>query len=850
MMRRWRDLLLKVVPPAWRTAVGDDVADSGWSVADSIDVARVGARLRLAMLAASLATCVTQALRGLSRAPVFAATAIFTISIGIGVNVAMLSILDRLLLRPLPFAASGQLVHLHTAAASNVAEPYSLMPQPVASMLRDRAVAFADLAYVLTGSTTFLDDFPGMPFTFATGPDTLLPLLGVRPVLGSSFASPSDQGRERQLLLSWQTWRQRFGAREAIVGTILPSRSFLYRVIGVLPPDFLLPTSHLVERFDGLIVERNQIAAPPDPRRMMMGVVGRLQPGVSLDAARAEAAAVVDRLRVEMPDALLMVRADVAVQPLRQGMFFLYGSYIYLLAAAVSLVWLVASVNLATLMLARGRARDVQSAVHVALGASRRHLAGVAVVEAVVLCLGGAVLAVAVCAVCQTAIVALAPPAFRGHTVPIFDLRLLSITTLLALVAAIIAGLAPARRAWRTDLIGVLRGADRTGRTQTSSGRWLLTMEATVGVLIVAGAVATVSSYVRQLTADPGFDPGDLYVFEAGHGTAAGETPTDRERRVRIVLDTLRTMPGVASVGASSRAILGGLGRERTFWRDQGADGNVWAITEDVFPALGLPIRMGRAFNRDEVLGGARVAVVSESGVRVLWPDVQVSDAIGRAILTTSGERTVVGVVADLRRRPGEAVLPSLFVPAGAADASPSGSSAKIVLRMRPGVPVDSRALARRLNERFGDDRTLTAESAAAVFAPWLERPRFQAILLGTLAVATLMVSAIGLYAIAAFEVARRQYEMGVRSSLGATAGHLRALVLRHVFAPVLTGIAGGGLCAWWSATVVQALIFEVDARSPWLFSAVATILALTALAAIWAPARRAARTDPAVVLR
>jgi predicted lysophospholipase L1 biosynthesis ABC-type transport system permease subunit len=269
-----------------------------------------------------------------------------------------------------------------------------------------------------------------------------------------------------------------------------------------------------------------------------------------------------------------------------------------------------------------------------------------------------------------------------------------------------------------------------------------------------------------------------------------------------------------------------------------------------VFEAMGTPLVAGRTFSDEDIDVGARVALLNRLGALALWPSDDPAAAVGRGVQLESNRYTVVGIVGDIRRYPGVAPTPSLFLPITSPDARVFQSGALTVFRMSAGASLDRTLLRSRLDDRFPSAGVPAPQPVSQMLAPWMERPRFQAALFASFGVIALLLAAVGLYAVAAFDVARRRHEMGVRLTLGATGRDLRRLVIRAAVSPVLIGSTIGLLVTWWAAQFLQAFLFEVDARDPWTYGLVALTLVATAVVAAWLPARRAARTDPAMVLR
>jgi predicted lysophospholipase L1 biosynthesis ABC-type transport system permease subunit len=268
-----------------------------------------------------------------------------------------------------------------------------------------------------------------------------------------------------------------------------------------------------------------------------------------------------------------------------------------------------------------------------------------------------------------------------------------------------------------------------------------------------------------------------------------------------------------------------------------------------MFETLRTPMRAGRGFTAAEVDSRALVAVVNETGARVLFPDRPASASVGETITTGDGVRQIVGVAADIRRMPGIAPAPALFLPVTAAEAPPMQSTLLVALRMPAGRLPDRQLINARLNEQFPED-SIRIQSLDDARAPHFHQPRFQAFLFGSLAVAGLLLAAIGLFAVTTFEASRRQYEMGVRLTLGATRRQIQRLIITAALRPVALGAVAGLSVCWWAAKFLQGYLFEVDARDPATYALVTSLLLATAAAASWWPARVAGSVDPSTSLR
>jgi hypothetical protein len=323
----------------------------------------------------------------------------------------------------------------------------------------------------------------------------------------------------------------------------------------------------------------------------------------------------------------------------------------------------------------------------------------------------------------------------------------------------------------------------------------------------------------------------------------------DRPARVRAVLDVISRVPHVRSTAAALAMPAGNWSPDTAFWKSRGIDGSTWAVSGGIFETIGTPILAGRSFTEDEVDAASLVALVSEAGAYVLWPGEDARRAVHRTIQTTDGTRIVVGVVADIRHGSGEPARPSLFLPITAREARLRQSALEIALRMAPGAIPDFALMRARLNERFAAN-AVSVESVAAQVTPVVERPRFLAVIFGSLAAMALLLAAFGLFAVTSVEVARRRWEIGVRLALGASRRDVRRRIFGIALVPVVLGAAAGLLATWWGASFLQGIVTEVDARDPWAYAGALILMLATAIVAAWLPARRAARIESAAILR
>ena len=791
-----------------------------------------------------------QAFRSLLRAPWFTAAAVATFALGIGVNIAVFSVIDRMLFRPLPYAHRERLVQIHGMTARSSAAPQAFLPR-----LITREIAAGSVSSIESIAFASVSESPNEPLQLAYASYNLLSTVGVRPILGRDFAEGDATAKERALLLTHEAWQRRYGGDPELIGTVLREGGWTGRVVGVLPRGFLLPSTRFAPRLDALTADFEDFRPRESDGNGLMTAapVARLAPGFSIEQAQAEVDVLVARLRPDNPVLQRAAPADgrvVTVQPLQQGLVFIFAPYLWLIAAAVWIVLLVACVNLSTLLLARGRSREREAAVRTALGATFTQLLKASLAETVVLGAASAAVALAVCRAAQGAVMAIVPEYFHGFAVSALDLRLVGLSFGAAFAAAILAGIVPALTLRRLDVLPILQQAGRSGSARLRGGGALLAIEAALGIVLVAGASMTVRSFLGLVLANPGFGAANLYHLHVQHGYERGGPVPYPAERVRAVEEIVRAHPGVVRVGAATQLPVGRFaGLESEFLERRGITGHQYGAGAGLFAALGTSILAGREFVEDDLRTDAPVAIVNQRAAAALWPGVEWRDVVGRTIEEAGMTRTIIGVVADITRVPGGRADPAIAVPVNTREARRSSSALMIAARLAPGLAPDVRALDAALDARFGN-RNVRADAVVDTMTPFLQRPRFQAALFGALAAIALLLSVVGIYAVASFEMSRRRFEMGVRLALGASARHVQSLAIRAALRPVVLGAIAGMLIAFWAGKFLQAFLVDVDARDPWTLALVAAVVIAAAIVAAWLPALRASRVDPVATLR
>jgi predicted permease len=796
------------------------------------------------------------ALRSLLRARWFTVAAVFTFALGIGVNVAVFSTVDRILLRPLPYGALDGLVVLR--ACGEDGECAGGFPSLVAFEARERLATIDDLAVAAMAGSYSVSPTPGEapPLRLSGVSANLLRVIRVQPVLGRDFTDEDAAQRRRVAILSHESWLRRFGGSPDVITTSIGSAARPVSIIGVLPPGFIPPTVSFTDpTWDGIILDSDPdgwSVIGPGPG-MVAVPVARLVPGATVEAARAEVDALVQALAPQFEARAPQSRTRqgelpiIRVDPIQAALFSRFRANAWLILAAAVVLLLLACANLANLLLARGRSREYDAAIHASLGAGPGRLVGAALLESLIVCGTGAGIALGIVAMTSKALAAVLPPLLARYAAGATDQRVLGLTLFVAVVCAIAAGVLPAWRASRVDVLSVLQSASAgRHRSRLRGGRSLIVVESALGVLLVLSGLLLFRSFTNFSGQDLGFNQENLYSVTA---SGAPQKPlTDAALAAyEQTLATLAEIPGVRAVGGADTTVVSGAAPMRGLSNDRSIRGGRYQVSANYFETLQTPFLAGRSFTDAEVRARAPVAILSESAARIFFADVPPARVVGRSITVDDDPaRAVVGIVPDLKGQGYERdAQTSLFLPLGT---QPSRFG-KAVVRMEDGLAPQRALMQERLSQVLGPV-TVNVIAISAGLEPALRDPRFRAVLFTVLSLAALLLAAIGLYAIASFDVAQRQYEMAVRLSLGARARDIQHLVILGACRPVVLGVLLGVAGAYWAEQFLKAFLFGVEPRDPAAYAGVVLILLATTTLAAWIPARRAVRVDPATTLR
>ncbi|HET6176801.1 MAG TPA: ABC transporter permease [Candidatus Sulfotelmatobacter sp.] len=792
-------------------------------------------------------------LRMLRKNPSFTAIAVIALALGIASTTAIFSVVDSVLLHPLPYPKANEIVYVSqtnrdTGAMTDAFSPANYLD--LAAQTRVFSVMAAARGW--QGNLSGGDRPERIRMTVTTA--SFFSLFGVPPMLGRGLL-PSDEsaGSSHVVVLSYGLWTRRYAADRTLVGRNIEVDNQPYEVVGVMPPTFSPDEYGELWLPSPWGVPSHPLMPNADPRQMRdrnyLDVWARLKPGVTLQQARADINAIAGRLEKQYPDS--NDRTGIGFLPMQEYMVGDVRPMLWVLLAAVSFVLLIGCANVANLLLARATARTREISIRSAMGAGRFRLVRQFVTESILLGLMGGLLGILLAAWAIPALLALSPSEIRNFGQVGINKEVLGFSLVLSVLTGILFGLVPALQSSATNLNESLKEGERGSTGSHGHARSVLIVaEVGLSLVLLIGTGLMVKSFSRLLEVNPGFDAKHLLVFTVGLPSTS--SPEQQDAFYHQVVERLQTLPGVQAVGAVSRLPLAGGNSSRSFTipgsarKDYSAD--IRISTPNYFRAMGIPLLEGRSFTESDASGSSHAAIVNEAFVQNFFPG---QDVVGKSVADfgpTSDKLQIVGVVGSVRHTGLEsAPRPEIYLPFGQAH----WPSAVMAVRTTLSDPTALTVAAQNAvwsvdkNVPLASVRTMDEVIAASV----LQR-KFTMLLLVIFAGMAVLLAAIGLYGVMSYSVSQRNHEIGIRMALGAQRGDvLRLMVGRGM------GLAGAGLLLGIVASLgltrlINRLLFGISATDPWTFIIVSLGLAGVALLANYLPARRAAEVDPMVALR
>jgi putative ABC transport system permease protein len=789
--------------------------------------------------------------RLLLRSPGFSAIVVATFALGIGANTAILSVVDGVLLRPLPYAQPDRLVRVWEDKPSqgysrNVVNPFNFLDW------RERNHSFTHMAAIESGNATITGAGDPIAVPAMEVSPEFFPILGVPAYLGRTFVP--EEGKPaavRRVVLSYSLWQSRFGRKRDVLGKTITIDGDPATIVGIMPFGFSFPN-----------IEADLWLPFPITRSKewetgrYIGVVARLKPGVSVQQAQQDMIRVTDQLAHERPDEDKGWTADVI--PLRQDATNSVRLPLLVLMGAVGFVLLVACANLANLLLMRGTRRLPEVAVRAALGAGRRRLVQQLLSETLVLALAGWVVGIAAAYLALKGLLALIPP---DNPLPRMcaihlDVRVLLVSSAIALLTAVLFGLLPAYRIACADVQDALKkSSQRSGVGINRAFRHgFVIAEIALSLLLLAGAGLMLRSFAHLLAVNPGFATDHLLTMNLFTAPSKFGDAAKRARYVDQVLDEIRDIPGVEAAGSAhflpmtgkvSGSCFSHMGERLVPTSSPGADFLV--ITSGYLRAMRMPLRAGRDFSPQDTFSSPSVILINQAFASKYFPN---QNPIGQKLNICWGFVTlaqILGVVSDARQTDLEtAPKPTIFVD----NSQAAMYFANLVIRTRQDPARTTRAVLAAIHRLNPDQAVSDVRTMDEVLSTSVARPRLQLILLATFAVMAVLLAALGVYGVLSYSVTQRSQEIGVRVALGATSSDVAGMVLKEGFFLLIAGMAIGLTGAFLLTRLLRSLLFEVSPSDPFTLFCITIGLAAVALAAAFIPAWRAFRVDPMVMLR
>ena len=794
------------------------------------------------------------AARKLRAAPAFTLAAIVTLALGIGANTAIFSVVNGVLLKPLPFPQPDRLVRVvYTQQGhGDAGTPMDLVDN------RTRATKFVGFS-VIEGTTANLirDNNDAERVQGVRVGANWFDLLRIKPLVGRFFHEGEDQpSAPNVVVLSEQLWRRDFSGDPSVIGKSVRISAIPHTIIGVAPNDQRYPLASelwMTKRFD----PAHELYDGSRGARWL-GWLARVKDDASVADANAEVVRISELMEKQFPEQFRQRRAHLAsVQEyltgdMRKPLFIMLG--------AVALVLLIACANVANLMLVRATAREGEMAIRTALGAGRGRLVRQLLTESVLLSLAGSAVGIGVAKLGMHEMLGRAPQNLPLVGTASIDGRTLALTAIIALITGIAFGILPALQVGNHDLATALRAGARGTRTRPSANRAkqvIVVAEVALAVTLLTGAGLLLHSFAKLLSVDPGFRPeGVISMKVALPGRTYDSTAT--RNFIRAMEERARALPGAKDVALANFIPLDGSsygfsftirGRPPIRPSDQPST-EVRQVTADFFSTMGMPVQRGRSIATSDQPGTAKVLVVNQTLAKRFFPN---EDAVGQSISlgwgedTTGEVRQIVGVVGDVRGAALEdAPEPTVYVPI--MQAPYSNLSILVRTNAEPSsLAAPLRAIMRELDHEVPVYSVQTMEERVASS---VGRQKFYATLIAIFAGVALVLSAVGLYGVIAYAVSQRTHELGVRVALGATGDRISRMVIGEGLALTAVGVVigiGGSLLA---GKLVTSLLFGVNALDPATIAGVIAVLGAVAAVASWLPARRAARVDPLTAMR
>ena len=804
-------------------------------------------------------------LRALRKNPGFAAIAVLTLALGIGANTALFSIVNGVLLNPMPYERPSELVALYSHTKDFT---HSSISYPNFLDWRRSNKTFAAMAAFRPDNFNLTGVGEAERLKTQMVSAQFFPILGVNPLHGRLFTEQEDQvGGAPVALISEGLWRRKFGAAPDVIGRAIALNDTLYTVVGIIPASFHYQSGNFHSNCEVYVPIGQWNDRLFRDRRVGMGMdaVGRLKPGVTVEQAKADMNGVASRLAEAYPD--IDKDSGVSVFPLKEDVVGDIRPFLLVLLAAVGFVLLIACANVANLLLARSTGRTREFAIRTALGAGVRRIVRQLLTESALLALAGGALGLLIATWGTQAAIKILPEALpRAEEIQV-DGRVLLFTLVASLLAGILFGIVPALKTSRTDIHETLKEGGRGGSgTRHRTQGVFVAVEMAMALVLLIGAGLMIRSLAKLWSANPGFDPRNVVSFNLASAQPLGKTPADMRAAFRQLHDAVASVPGVQSVSLSVGSSPMSGDSELPLWLEgepkpaSPSDMKValfYTTQPDYLKVMRIPLKRGRYLNESDNENSPFVIVIDEQFAKLFFGG---KDPIGRhvnfEILNKTAE--IVGIVGHVKqwgldsdaksKIQAQCYFPLSQLPDSVMPLLAHGLEG--VLKTAQPTTAVMKSVDQAIHQVNGDLVVYGTQTMSDVIADSLAAKRFAMVLLGIFAGLAVVLSSVGIYGVISYIAGQRTHEIGIRMALGAEGGNVLRMVLRQAGKMVIAGVGIGLAAAFGLTRLMDSILYGVSTHDPLTFAAVAVLLMLVALAACYVPARRATRVDPMVALR
>jgi putative ABC transport system permease protein len=788
-------------------------------------------------------------LRMLAKRPGFTLAAVITLAVGIGLNTAIFSVVNSILLRPLPYQEPERLVQVWETLRPTGFETSSVSPNNFVDWRR-QAQSFEQMSvfwtwlFTLTG-TNEPTEVPGLKVSAS-----FFTVLSIRPQLGRTFLPEEDQPeKNRVAVISHGFWQRRFGGRADVIGQTLKLDDDTCTVIGVLRPDFHhteLVVDHRAEVWTPLIInpQANQRGSH------YLRAIGRLKSGVTLQQAQTEMTMIARQLEEAYP--ATNQDRGVNLVPLHQQITGNIRWALLVLQFATGFVLLIACTNVANLLLARVAGREKEMAIRSALGAGRWQLVRLLLAESLVLGAAGGAVGLLL-AWCGLGVLVSAAPGNIPRLDEIgLDGRVLGFTLLLSLLTVLLFGLVPAWQSGRIHLNDALKESGRGASRGQGLRGVLVVAEIALTLVLLIGSGLMLRSLIHLQRVDLGFNPENLLTVRVSLLDSKYPEPHQVAAYYEQLLARIKRLPGVESAGITSSPPMIKLNNMSSGFQiegqpvepGRGPTARYAVVSPDYFQTLGIPLIKGRAFSERDTREAAPVAIINDHFARRHFPN---ADPVGKKLTVSRTSREIVGVVGNIRHEsPASDEAEKMYAP----HAQNSWGTLMLLIRTSSDPNQLVRPASQAVWEGDPDAAVSTVSTMEQVLSGAVSRPRFNALLLGIFSIVALILASVGIYGVMSYTVTQSTREIGIRMALGAQRSDVLKLVIGQGIVLTLAGLGLGLAGAFGLTRLMEKLLYGVEATDPLTFAAVAMTLTVVALLACYLPARRATKVDPMIALR